>query len=118
MQYKYHITTYGCQMNKNDSERIEVVLNKMGLQSTGDVESADVVILNTCSVRDSAEARIFGQGANFAKLKQKKPNLIVAVTGCMPGRDKTKELKKRIPWVDLYFANEEMIHLPKWLAEL
>jgi len=105
-------------MNKNDSERIEVVLNKMGLQSTGDVESADVVILNTCSVRDSAEARIFGQGANFAKLKQKKPNLIVAVTGCMPGRDKTKELKKRIPWVDLYFANEEMIHLPKWLAEL
>ncbi|MFZ2189519.1 MAG: tRNA (N6-isopentenyl adenosine(37)-C2)-methylthiotransferase MiaB, partial [Candidatus Magasanikiibacteriota bacterium] len=88
------------------------------LKTTDSLEQADVIVFNTCSVRDSAEARIFGQGANFAKLKQKKPNLIVAITGCMPGRDKTKELKKRIPWVDLYFGNEEMIHLPKWLAEL
>jgi len=105
-------------MNKNDSERLETILNNMGLQSTNKPEQASVILLNSCSVRESAESRVYGQTHNLAKLKKHNPDLIIGVTGCMPGRDKDGKLRKKLPWVDLFFPNEEMIHLPQWLSEL
>jgi len=118
-QKYYHIITFGCQMNKNDSERMESILRNMGLQNTEDEKKADVIILNSCSVRISAEDRVFGRTRNYNKWKLKdKPDLIVCVTGCMPGRDKGEKMGKKLRGVDLYFPTKQMINLPKWLAEI
>ena len=118
MSYKFHIITFGCQMNKNDSERIESILCNMDLEKVGTPEEADVIIMNSCSIRESAEDRVFGGARNFAKLKKNKPNLIVVVTGCMPGRDKDKKLFKKLQGVDLYFPTADMVRLPDMLCEL
>jgi len=117
-QYYYHIITFGCQMNKSDSERIETILQNMGLSHTEEISSADVVIINTCSVRDSAEIRIFGYAEKMREYKEKNLEFVVCVTGCMPGRDKKNIQGRKMDWVDLYFPTKEMIHLPLWLYEL
>ncbi|HOX60476.1 MAG TPA: tRNA (N6-isopentenyl adenosine(37)-C2)-methylthiotransferase MiaB [Candidatus Magasanikbacteria bacterium] len=116
--YQYNITTFGCQMNKNDSERMAAVLELAGFAPVDDPRAADVLILNTCSVRDSAESRIFGRGRDINKWRAKNPNLVVAITGCLPGRDPKGEVKKKMPWVDLYFPNSEMVRLPAMIAEI
>jgi tRNA-2-methylthio-N6-dimethylallyladenosine synthase len=115
---KYHLVTYGCQMNKNDSERIAGLLSGLGFTSTDDEGNADLILLNTCSVRQTAEDRIFGKMKDFIALKAKNPDLIIAVTGCMAGRDKKGEFKERMAPVDLYFPTPEMVKLPRWIAEL
>lgn len=114
----FHLVTYGCQMNKNDSERIAGLLSGLGFVSTEQEEEADLILLNTCSVRQSAEDRVFGKMKGFAAIKEKNPNLIVAVTGCMAGRDKKGEFKEKMAAVDLYFPTPEMVKLPRWIAEL
>lgn len=114
----FHITTYGCQMNKNDSERIARLLASLGFVETQEEANADVILVNTCSVRQSAEDRVYGSQEKYLEYKKTKPNLIVAVTGCMPGRDKSMEFKKRLPATDLYFPTPDMVHLPRWIAEL
>ena len=116
--YKYHILTFGCQMNKNDSERLSSILGRMGLTSTDVPDEADVIMMNSCSVRESAENRIFGQARNFVALKEKKPNLIIGVTGCMPGRDKDGRMERKLDGVDLYFPTKDMVELPQRLAAL
>ncbi|MDO8617936.1 MAG: MiaB/RimO family radical SAM methylthiotransferase [Candidatus Uhrbacteria bacterium] len=114
----FSITTYGCQMNKNDSERIAGLLSSLGFVSTEDESRADLIVINTCSVRQSAENRVYGSQEKYLEYKKEKPNMIVAVTGCMPGRDKAREFQKRLPATDLYFPTPDMVHLPKWIAEL
>lgn len=114
----FHITTYGCQMNKNDSERIARLLSSLGFEATEEESTADVILVNTCSVRQSAEDRVYGSQEKYLEYKKTKPNMIVAVTGCMPGRDKTASFKKRLPATDLYFPTPDMVHLPRWIAEL
>jgi len=114
----YSITTYGCQMNKNDSERIAGLLDGLGFSSTDNESQADLIIVNTCSVRQSAEDRVYGSQEKYLEYKKTKPDMIVAVTGCMPGRDKASAFKKRLPATDLYFPTPEMVHLPRWISEL
>jgi len=114
----FHITTYGCQMNKNDSERIAGLLSSLGFVFTEDESTADLNIINTCSVRQSAEERVYGAQKKYLIYKKTKPNMIVAVTGCMAGRDKARAFKKRLPATDLYFPTPDMVHLTKWIAEL
>ncbi len=114
----FHITTYGCQMNKNDSERIAGLLSSLGFVMTEEESTADVVLINTCSVRQSAEDRVYGAQEKYLEYKKTKPDMIVAVTGCMPGRDKARAFKKRLPATDLYFPTPDMVHLPRWIAEL
>ncbi len=114
----FFITTYGCQMNKNDSERIAGLLSSLGFQPTENESTADLIIVNTCSVRQSAEDRVFGSQEKYLEYKKAKPDMIVAVTGCMAGRDKTKVFQKQLPGTDLYFPTPDMVHLPKWIAEL
>ncbi|KAA0206826.1 tRNA (N6-isopentenyl adenosine(37)-C2)-methylthiotransferase MiaB [Candidatus Uhrbacteria bacterium] len=105
-------------MNKNDSERMAGLLSSLGFSETPDESAADLIIVNTCSVRQSAEDRVYGSQEKYLEYKKTKPDMIVAVTGCMPGRDKAKEFKKRLPGTDLYFPTPEMVHLPRWIAEL
>ena len=115
---KFYIYTYGCQMNKNDSERIAGLLEQVGLSPTDQVEDADLVLLNSCSVRQSAEDRIFGQVKQIVKLRKKNPKLIIGVTGCMAGRDKDSRLRRKLPQVDLWFPTVDAVQLPRWIAEL
>lgn len=115
---RFHITTYGCQMNKNDSERIAGLLQGLGFVATEDEAVADLILVNTCSVRQSAEDRVYGSQEKYLEYKKANPKLIVAVTGCLPGRDKKGEFRKRLPATDLYFPTPDMVHLPKWIAEL
>ncbi|MBI2475505.1 tRNA (N6-isopentenyl adenosine(37)-C2)-methylthiotransferase MiaB [Candidatus Uhrbacteria bacterium] len=115
---KYHLITYGCQMNKNDSERLSGLLRGLGFEPTSEKEQADIILLNTCSVRQSAENRVYGHMSDFSKMKEKRPNLIIGITGCMPGRDRNFEFKKKMPVVDLYFPTSQMGQLPRWIAEL
>lgn len=115
---KFYLQTFGCQMNKNDSERIVGLLLSLGLKQTKKVSKADILLVNTCSVRQAAEDRIFGVIFNWQVLKEKNPDLIIGVTGCMPGRDKDKKIRKKLSGVDLFFSIDELIQLPKWLNEL
>lgn len=114
---KYYLKTLGCQMNKSDSERITSIVEDLGYVGTEKQEQADLIIVNTCSVRQSAEDRVYGQVRHWQKLKTKNPKLIIAVTGCMPGRDKNNVLKQKLPIVDLFFPIKDLPHLPYWLSE-
>lgn len=115
---KYHLITYGCQMNKSDSERIESLLKGVGFTPTDAKEDAAFILINTCSVRQSAEDRVFGQLQNFKALKEENPELLIGVTGCMPGRDRDGAIHKRLPnLVDFYFPTAEMNQLPRWIGE-
>lgn len=114
----YKITTFGCQMNKSDSERLKSLLQGAGMSETNDEELADVLVYNTCSVRQTAEDRIYGIARTFGLLKEKKPSLLIAVTGCMAGRDTDGKIRNRLKDVDLFFPTEEMVRLPQRLSEL
>lgn len=118
MDRKYHIVTFGCQMNKSDSERVETMLEGLGYASTQEAENADFILMNTCSVRQSAEDRVYGKARNLDKLKEKNPRLIIAVTGCMAGRDKDGKIRARLPEADLFFPTRDLPQLPRWLMEL
>ncbi len=118
MNRRYYILTFGCQMNKNDSERIVGFLNSLGMQAVGVPEDADFLLINTCSVRQASEDRVVGTIKNWQELRKNRPNLVVAVTGCMPGRDKDRVLRKKMKGIDLWFGIDELLMLPKWLGEL
>lgn len=105
-------------MNKSDSERIAGFLIEQGWQETTAPDEADLVILNTCSVRQSAENRVFGEVNNLVELKKTNPRLIVAVTGCMPGRDKNNKLRSKLPGADLFFPVVDIVRLPEMLQNL
>ncbi|MDF1497041.1 MAG: tRNA (N6-isopentenyl adenosine(37)-C2)-methylthiotransferase MiaB [Patescibacteria group bacterium] len=115
---KYFIKTFGCQMNTNDSERLGGLLTSVGFEVSEDETKADLVILNTCSIRDHAEQRIMGFMEQYINRKKNGERLLVAVTGCMAGRDKDGALRKRVKVADLFFATAEMVNLPRWIAEL
>lgn len=115
---KYHLITYGCQMNKSDSERAATVLDRMGMEETGVESEADLILINSCSVRQTAEDRIFGKLRDFKKLKARNPKLVVGVTGCLPGRDRDGKIRAKMPGADLYFPIHDLPQLPRWMAEL
>ncbi|MQG80848.1 MAG: tRNA (N6-isopentenyl adenosine(37)-C2)-methylthiotransferase MiaB [SAR202 cluster bacterium] len=102
----YRIWTVGCQMNKADSERLGSALDQLGLKSVDNNQDADIVVLNSCVVRQSAEDRVIGNLNIAGSVKKKNPGQIVALMGCMVGAQ-TDELKKRFPYVDLFMRPQE-----------
>lgn len=114
---KYFLITYGCQMNKSDSERLESLLLSLGFQKASQPKQADLIILNTCSVRQTAEDRVLGQIQNFLKIKKKKPHLLIGVTGCLPGYHKNKDIPEKFQKVDLWFPIEDLPNLPILLCQ-
>ena len=99
---KYLINTYGCQMNIHESEKIAGILQDYGYEETTDVNLADVVVFNTCCIREGAETKIFSNIGAIKPLKKKNKSLIVAVLGCMTQQKKSAEnLKAKFPWIDI-----------------
>lgn len=98
----YHIWTIGCQMNKADSERLASLLEERGLMPAPSLEVADVVVLNSCSVRQSAEERVHGRLSSLKSLKRRRPDTLIALMGCMVGGD-PRELSGRYPHVAAFF---------------
>jgi tRNA-2-methylthio-N6-dimethylallyladenosine synthase len=101
MTSRYYLWTVGCQMNKADSEKLAAGFDRMGLKATDRIERADIVVVNTCSVRQHAEDRAYSKLGRIRDLKKAKPQLKVAVMGCMVGL-KTDDLQKRFPQVDAF----------------
>lgn len=111
-----YIETYGCQMNVNDSEVVLAILQKAGYSLCRRMEDADVILANTCSIRDNAEQRIWGRIDVFRQLKKKKPSLIVGILGCMAERLKDELLENGT--VDLVAGPDSYRDLPKLLRAL
>lgn len=102
MNGKYHIWTEGCQMNVADSQRVGSSLEHLGYTLTEKPEDADVIVLNTCVVRQSAEDKAIGRVSSFKKLKEKNPDLIINLMGCLVGVRGAEKLKARLPYVDVF----------------
>jgi tRNA-2-methylthio-N6-dimethylallyladenosine synthase len=115
---KYHIWTVGCQMNQADSQRVATILEGLGWEEVPSMDQANLVILNTCSVRAAPEQRAHGQLSLLGHAKKKRADLLVGMMGCMIGNQKTVEnLKQRYPMVDLFFKVEHADVLPQFLEE-
>ena len=99
---KYHIWTAGCQMNVADSQRVASALEHLGYQATPGAEEADVIVLNTCVVRQSAEDKAYGRLASLRPLKNQRPDLVINLMGCLVGVKGYDRLKKRFPYVDVF----------------
>ncbi|MBM3152020.1 MAG: tRNA (N6-isopentenyl adenosine(37)-C2)-methylthiotransferase MiaB [Chloroflexi bacterium] len=99
---KYHIWTEGCQMNVADSRRVGSALERLGYASTDAAEAADVIVLNTCVVRQSAEDKAYGRLNSLRPLKQAKPALVVNLMGCLVGVRGNEKLRQRFPYVDVF----------------
>jgi tRNA-2-methylthio-N6-dimethylallyladenosine synthase len=99
---KYHIWTEGCQMNVADSQRVGSSLEHLGYIFTETIEEADVIVLNTCVVRQSAEDKAMGRVSSLKPLKEKNPNLVINLMGCMVGVRGAEKLRERLPYVDVF----------------
>ena len=110
---KYFIFTMGCQLNENDSEKISGMLTKMGYTETENIDSADIIIYNTCCVRENAEEKLFGKIGEIKKLKEYK-NIILAIGGCMmQEKVMLDKIKKSYKYVDIVFGTHTMQNLPE-----
>ena len=115
---KLYIRTFGCQMNEYDSDKMSDVLkHSHGLELTDDVDQADVLLVNTCSIREKAEEKLFHQLGRWKKLKTTKPNLVIGVGGCVASQEGDLILK-RAPYVDLIFGPQTLHRLPNMLNDV
>jgi tRNA-2-methylthio-N6-dimethylallyladenosine synthase len=116
MTPKYFIRTYGCQMNVHDSERMAGMMDALGYGSTPNAEDADVILLNTCAVRERPEHKLYSELGLLRKLKAHNPNLVIGVAGCMAQRD-ADSIRARVPEVDILLGPRNLHHLPHLLRQ-
>lgn len=115
---RYQVITYGCQMNESDTEKIHGVLEQLGYLEAGSTEEADLLLINTCCVRETAENKVFGLLGRLKKLKEQKPNLFIGIGGCMTQLQDTADyIKKKYPHVNLVFGTSSIHRLPDLIAE-
>ncbi|WP_331272814.1 tRNA (N6-isopentenyl adenosine(37)-C2)-methylthiotransferase MiaB [Motilibacter deserti] len=114
MARTYEVRTYGCQMNVHDSERLSGLLESAGYARAGAGEEADVVVLNTCAVRENADNKLYGNLGHLAPRKAAHPGMQIAVGGCLAQKDKG-EIVRRAPWVDVVFGTHNLGSLPALL---
>jgi len=109
---KYFIKTYGCQMNVHESEKIAGILEGLGYTEADQRENADVIVFNTCAIREGAEDRVFGNVGNLKKMKKRNKNLIIAVCGCMTQKEHTaQKLMNTFPFVDIVLGTFNLSRL-------
>lgn len=109
---KYCVVTYGCQMNLHESEKISGILSGMGMNAVNEPENADVVVFNTCCIRDTAERRALGNIGKMKELKKKNKNLLIVVTGCMTQQNGFAEnMKERYQYVDVILGTHNISDL-------
>lgn len=115
---KYLIRTYGCQMNEHDTEVMMGILEQMGFEATEDKQEADMILLNTCAIRENAEDKVFGELGHLKPLKLQKPSLILGVCGCMSQEESVvNRIMQKHPFVDLIFGTHNIHRLPVLLKE-
>jgi len=114
---RYHITTFGCQMNKADSERMAGILEKMGLQFAENPDDADLILYNTCSIRDNAEQKVYSYLGRQAKRKQEQPYLTLVVAGCV-AQQEGESLLRRVPELDLVMGPQHTNRLGDLLEQV
>lgn len=113
-----YVRSFGCQLNVSDGEKIKGVLKKFGYSFTEDEHEADIIILNTCAVRESAEDRVFGIIGSMKKLKEEKPSLIIGLAGCMTAQEHISEkIRKSYPQVDFIMGTSAINALPSLLLD-
>ena len=113
---KYYIKTYGCQMNEHDSENIKALLEEMGFSETLDMENADLILLNTCAIRENAHNKVFGFLGRVKHLKETKKDIITGICGCMAQEENVvNEIKNKHKWVDIVFGTHNISNLPEIL---
>ncbi len=115
---KYYIKTYGCQMNVHDSENIKALLEQMSFKETDNMEDADLILLNTCAIRENAHNKVFGFLGRVKHLKEQKPDIISGICGCMAQEESVvNEIKDKYKWVDIVFGTHNIYNLPKILND-
>lgn len=115
---KYFIKTYGCQMNKHDSENIKAILEEMSFEYTDEMEDADLILLNTCAIRENAHNKVFGYLGRIKHLKETKPNIIVGLCGCMAQEEVViNEILEKYNWLDIVFGTHNIHALPDILLK-
>ena len=112
----YYIKTYGCQMNVHDSENIKAILEEMGFKETLDMEKADLILLNTCAIRENAHNKVFGMIGRLKHMKENRPNIITGVCGCMAQEEVVvNEILDKYSFLDLVFGTHNIHELPEIL---
>lgn len=115
---KYFIKTYGCQMNEHDSENIKAILEEMSFEYTDEMEDADLILLNTCAIRENAHNKVFGYLGRIKHLKKTKPNIIVGLCGCMAQEEVViNEILEKYNWLDIVFGTHNIHALPDILLK-
>ena len=114
---KYYLWTIGCQMNDADSQRLASELEKLGYGFVDRAEDADIVVLNTCVVRQQAEDKIYGRLGSLKPLKEQRPETIIGLMGCLVGVRDPGPLQKRFPWVDVFMPPSDPGPLLSYLAD-
>lgn len=114
----YFIRTYGCQMNVHDSEEIKGILENLGFSQTEEIEQADIVVLNTCAIRENAHDKVFGFLGKLKHLKKENPDLIICVGGCMPQESSVATLlKEKYPFVNIVFGTHNINDLASLILD-
>ncbi len=112
----FFIQTYGCQMNEEDSEKLSGMLKRMGYESTENRDGASIIIFNTCCVRENAENKVFGNLGALKKQKEKNPDLVIGICGCMmQQKGMADEILKRFPYVNIIFGTHNSYKFPEYL---
>ncbi len=115
---KFHIVTYGCQMNVHESEKLSGMLLNLGLVETDNVLNADVIVFNTCCIRESAENKAKGNIGALKSYKKNNPNVIIAVGGCMPQQKGVADkLLEKFPFIDIIFGTQNLFLFEKFLKD-
>src|SRR5215470_16676527 len=112
---KLHLITYGCQMNEYDSERVAGLLGERQYELTDRPDYADVILLNTCAIRERAEDKVFSQLGALKHLKRQRPDLLIGVMGCMAQLQQGK-IQERAPYVDLVFGSPAIARVGELVA--
>ncbi len=113
---KYFIRTYGCQMNVHDSEEIKGLLELLGFTENKTMDGSDLILLNTCAIRENAHDKVFGFLGRLKNLKEKNPNIILGICGCMPQEESVaNEIKEKYPYIDIVFGTHNINELPTML---
>ncbi|ADG82340.1 tRNA (N6-isopentenyl adenosine(37)-C2)-methylthiotransferase MiaB [Thermincola potens] len=116
---KYFLQTFGCQMNERDSETMAGLLEGMGYEPVANAEDADIIILNTCTVRETAENKVWGRIGELKALKSKKPDVIIGICGCMAQQKETAEkIRRKAPHIELIFGTHNIHELPEMINRL
>ena len=111
---KFLIRTYGCQMNEHDTEVMSGILTEMGFEATTETKEADIILLNTCAIRENAENKVFGEIGHLKPLKMENPDLIIGVCGCMSQEESVvNKILKKYQYVDLIFGTHNIHRLPQ-----